>query len=491
MKARGNIEFRILCLAILASVTTGCSVMPTYERPTLNVPGSYKEEFTPLLEGKEAAGDWKLAEPAPEELANADWSAFQDEQLTDLQSKALSDNQDIAAKIAQLGRARALIKDAQAAYYPSISASTGPTRQRISSTGQYLSDGDPGISQSYWRAQVSVAYEVDLFGKNSSAVAATLADYESKQNDLAALKLLVQADVASTYFLLRQLDSEIHLTQGAVANRENTVSLIERKLVEGVVRPGVLSSAQAELAKSRAALTAIQRQRAIVEHALAALLGRAPSDFFYDSHEQRFITVHIPPGLPSSLLERRPDIASAERRMAAANAEVDVAKAAYFPALNLTGSAGYESSSLGNLFNWSQRTFLLGPLVGAALSLPIFDGGRREATIEQARARYQEEVAAYRGTVLKAFREVEDSLVSIRTLDEAIEQLRLAQAAAQSASSEAQSRFEIGDSDYLFYLDTQRTLIEQQLELVRAHGARLRASVDLIRALGGGWRQLN
>ncbi|MCA8263991.1 efflux transporter outer membrane subunit [Burkholderia multivorans] len=491
MKTRGNIDSRILCLAILASVMTGCSVMPTYERPTLDIPGSYKEAFAPSLEDKEVAGNWKIGEPAPEELSNTDWSVFQDEQLTDLQSKALAGNQDIAAKVAQLGRARALIKDAQAAYYPSVSASTGPTRQRISSAGQYLPDGDPGISQSYWRAQVSVAYEVDLFGKTSSAVAATRANYESKQNDLAALKLLVQADVASTYFLLRQLDSEIHLTQGAVANREKTISLIERQLVEGIIRPGVLSSAQAELAKSRATLTAAQRQRAIVEHALAVLLGRAPSDFFYDSHEQRLITVDIPPGLPSSLLERRPDIASAERRMAAANAEVGVAKAAYFPALSLTGSAGYESSSLGNLFNWSQRTFLLGPLVGAALSLPIFDGGRREATIEQARARYQEEVASYRGTVLKAFREVEDSLVSIRTLDEEMEQLRVAQAAAQSASSEAQNRFEIGDSDYLFYLDAQRTLIEQQLELVRTQGARLRASVDLIRALGGGWRPLN
>ncbi|SOE48209.1 efflux transporter outer membrane subunit [Orrella dioscoreae] len=491
MKIRGNIDSRILCLAVLASVMTGCSVIPSYQRPTLNVPDSYKEALTPSLEDIEVAGNWKIGEPVPEELSNTDWSVFQDEQLTDLQSKALSENQDIAAKVAQLGRARALIKDAQAAYYPSVSASAGPTRQRISSAGQYLPDGDPEIYQSYWRAQVSVAYEVDLFGKTSSAVAATRANYESKKNDLAALKLLVQADVASTYFLLRQLDSEIHLTQGAVATREKTISLIERQLAEGVIRPGALSSAQAELAKSRATLTAVQRQRAIVEHALAVLLGRAPSDFFYDSHEQLFITVNIPPGLPSSLLERRPDIASAERRMAAANAEVGVAKAAYFPALSLTGSAGYESSSLGNLFNWSQRTFLLGPLVGAALSLPIFDGGRREATIEQARARYQEEVAAYRGTVLKAFREVEDSLVSIRTLDEAIEQLRLAQEAAQSASSEAQSRFEIGDSDYLYYLDAQRTLIEQQLELVRAQGARLRASVDLIRALGGSWRQLN
>lgn len=491
MKTRGNIDSRILCLAILASVMTGCAVIPSYQRPTLNVPDSYKEALTSSLEDKEVAGNWKIGEPVPEELSNTDWSIFQDEQLADLQTKALSENQDIAAKVAQLGRARALIKDAQASYYPSVSASTGPTRQRISSAGQYLPDGEPGISQSYWRAQVSVAYEVDLFGKTSSAVAATRANYESKQHDLAALKLLVQADVASTYFLLRQLDSEINLTQGAVANREKTISLIERQLAEGVIRPGVLSSAQAELAKSRATLTAVQRQRAIVEHALAVLLGRAPSDFFYDSHEQLFITVNIPPGLPSSLLERRPDIASAERRMAAANAEVGVAKAAYFPALSLTGSAGYESSSLGNLFNWSQRTFLLGPLVGAALSLPIFDGGRREATIEQARARYQEEVAAYRGTVLKAFREVEDSLVSIRTLDEAIEQLRLAQEAAQSASSEAQSRFEIGDSDYLYYLDAQRTLIEQQLELVRAQGARLRASVDLIRALGGSWRQLN
>lgn len=222
-------------------------------------------------------------------------------------------------------------------------------------------------------------------------------------------------------------------------------------------------------------------------HALATLLGQTPAAFSLAPAALQTVTVQLPPGLPSTLLERRPDVAAAERAMAAENARIGVAKAAFFPALTLTGSLGYESHELGNLAQWSQRTFLLGPLVGTALNLPIFDGGRRDAELDRARAVYAQRVGEYRKTVLQAFREVEDSLATLRTLDARLVHQRGAEQASTRVAHAAQQRFDEGDVDYLQVVDAQRTLLHHRQALIQAEGERARATVDLVRALGGGW----
>jgi multidrug efflux system outer membrane protein len=265
------------------------------------------------------------------------------------------------------------------------------------------------------------------------------------------------------------------------------MSLLERKLDVGAVAPYVVDQVKTELFSARSEQLSVERQHALALHALAILLGKLPAAFSVEAKPLDNVTVQLPPGMPSTLLERRPDIAAAERAMTAENARIGVARAAFFPALSLTGSLGYESADLGNLANWSQRTFLLGPLVGTALSMPIFDGGRRSAEVARVRGVYEESVAEYRKTVLQAFREVEDSLVSIRTLDERIVHQRGAEDASSGVAQSAKARFDEGDVDYLVVVDAERTRLRSRQSRIQFEGERARATVDLVKALGGGW----
>jgi multidrug efflux system outer membrane protein len=300
--------------------------------------------------------------------------------------------------------------------------------------------------------------------------------------------LLVQAEVARTYFSLRQLEGEQRLLRETVKLREDASTLLERKLTAGAVARYVVDQAKTELLSARSEQLAVDQQYALTSHALATLLGKLPATFSLEAKpSDNEIVVQLPEGVPSTLLERRPDIAAAERAMAAENARIGVAKAAFFPSLSLTGSLGYESADLGNLTQWSQRTFLLGPLIGTALSLPLFDGGRRKADIARARSVYEEKVAEYRKTVLQAFREVEDALVSMNTLDQRIVHQREAEEASSRVAMSANSRFDQGDVDYLVVVDAERTHLRCRQWLIQSHGERARATVDLVRALGGGW----
>jgi len=252
-----------------------------------------------------------------------------------------------------------------------------------------------------------------------------------------------------------------------------------------------LARAKSELASAQADSYGVARQRAVAEHALAILLGKTPAEFSFAPQPLTRLSITVPPGLPSDLLERRPDIAAAERTMAAANARVGVAKAAYFPRLDLTGALGYESAKLSDLFNWSSRTFLLGPLVGTALTLPIFDGGRREAGINRARAVYEEDVANYRQSVLKAFGEVEDNLANLRILTDQTRAQDDAVAASTRAAKLSHVQYREGSVSYFNVIDADRTVLQQQRSAVQLDGERARATVNLIRALGGGWHGLD
>lgn len=465
---------------------TACSLAPVAQRPALDMPAAYAEAQGSTAE-RQDLGQWQPAEPADHQAPSPWWDVFGDPVLVQLEAEAIKANPDVSIAMARIRQARALTARSEAARVPEVDAGFGPTRQRTTGAADGRGDGSPATTQTLWRAQASVAYEVDLFGRVASSVTAARADAAQQQALAHQMLLIVQADVARAYFSLRQLEGESRLLQDTVTLREDAVALLERQLGVGAVARHVVDQARTELFIARAEQSAVARQHALAAHALATLLGQTPATFSLAAAPMESVTAQIPPGMPSTLLERRPDIAAAERAMAAENARIGVARAAFFPSLSLTGYLGYESNSLRNLTNWSQLAFLLGPLVGTALNMPIFDGGRRSADMDRARAVYEERVAVYRKTVLQAFREVEDALVSVRTLDQRLVHQRGAEDASSRVAQSARARFEEGDVDYLIVVDAERTLLRSRLSRIQAEGERARSTVDLVRALGGGW----
>ncbi|MCY1209534.1 Toluene efflux pump outer membrane protein TtgC [compost metagenome] len=485
-----NGVLRLTAMAASALFLAGCSLMPVEQRPALDVPARFAEAdstATAMLLSTEEPGRWQPAEPADHQPPSPWWTVFGDPVLVRLEEEAINANPDVAIAMARLKQARALTARSEAARMPEIDAGFGTTRQRISGAAAGGDDETPGSMGTLWRAQATFAYEVDLFGRVSSSIAAARADAAQQQALAHQMLLLVQADVARTYFSLRQLQGERRLLSETVKLREVAAELLEHKLGVGAVARHVVEQARTELYLARAEQASVDQQYALTSHALATLLGKPPAALAWDVTPLETVAVQLPPGLPSTLLERRPDIAAAERAMAAENARIGVARAAFFPSLSLTGALGYESADLGNLLLWSQRTFLLGPLAGTALNLPLFDGGRRRADLDRVRAVYEQRVAAYRKTVLQAFREVEDALSSVRTLDARIGYQRSAESASSQVARAAQSRFDEGDVDYLVVVDAERTLLRSRQSLIQSEGERARVTVDLVRALGGGW----
>lgn len=476
---------RTFAPALLALALAGCSVGPAYERAAVAVPDAYKEAW-PAAQG-EAASQWKVAQPAEQQPRGQWWRVFGDETLNRLQEEAMAANQDLRAAAARLRQARALYRDARADLFPQVDVAVGPIRQRPSPASQGMPDGADSRAATLWRAQVGLAYEADLFGRISAETEAAQAGAERSLALFHSVQLALQADVAASYFLLREMDAVQAIYRETVALRQRSLELVQRRYDEGDISELDLARSRAELAAARADEMGAARRRSVAEHALATLLGKAPAEFSLPPRPLERVDVTIPAGLPSALLERRPDIAAAERAMAQANARIGVAQAAFFPRLELTGMLGHESAQLGNLFEWSTRTFLFGPLAGAILSLPLFDGGRRDAQLELARARHEEEVAAYRHAVLNAFREVEDSLVNLRVLRGQTQAQDEAVQASVRAADLSQLQYREGSASYLEVLDADRSVLQRRLAAVQLRGEQARATVGLIRALGGGW----
>jgi multidrug efflux system outer membrane protein len=338
-----------------------------------------------------------------------------------------------------------------------------------------------------WRAQGTVAYEADLFGRVSSGVDAANATTEQREALFHSLQLAIQADVAQAYFSLRELDALSDLYADTVKLREQSTQLFQRRFDEGDISELELARSRTELASARSEAIGIARQRAVAEHSLAILLGQAPASFALPPLPLNRVSLQVPAGLPSALLERRPDIAAAERAMAAANARIGMARAAFFPRLSLTGALGYESNELGDLFKWSSRAFVMGPLVGTLLSLPVFDGGARQAGVDQAHAVYAEEAANYQQTVLKAFKEVEDNLAHLRLLGDQTQAQDEAVGSARRATRLSQIQYREGSVSHLNVIDADRSVLQQQRVAVQLVAEQARATVNLIRAIGGGW----
>lgn len=455
-------------------VLAGCSMAPVYNKPDVEAPQAYKET---------EAGNWKAAEPS-EQLARGEWwSVFGDAALNRLEAQALQANQNLKAAAARVKEARAIQQNARAGLFPTLDANVGAQRGRASTVSQGLPDGAAVPVRNTYSAGLSASYEVDLFGRVADNVKAAGAEAQQSMALLRSVQLALQADVAQNYYTLRQLDAELEVYSGSVTLRESALKLVRRRYTEGQIGELDVARSEAELATARSEAMTVRRLRAASEHSLAVLLGDAPARFSFAASPLQPFVVHVAPGLPSSLLERRPDVAAAERAMAAANARIGVARSAFFPSLTLTGAGGFASGSAGNLADWSSRTFMFGPLA----ALPLFDGGRRAANVANARAQYEEDVANYRQRVLTAFQEVEDQLSNLRILQEQTQTQASAVKASVRAAALSRTQYTEGAVNYLDVIDGERSVLQAQRAAVQLSGAQAVATVNLIRALGGGW----
>ena len=472
-------------LALLAGFAlASCSLAPEFKTPEVAVPAAYKEPSLgaqTLSASDPGNAQWKVAEPLDGQPRGEWWTRFGDPLLNQYEMRAAAANQDLAAALARLDASRALVRQAAAAQLPRLDAGAAAARTRPSGH-------QPG-TDSYNRFQygVSAQYELDLFGRVRDSVRAARADAQADEALFQSLLLAVETDVAQTYFLLRANDAELAVLNDTVTTRNAELAVFTQRFVAGDIGELDVARASTELAIARGEVQAVSRQRAQYEHALALLLGQAPADLDVAVAALATHVPTIPPGLPSALLERRPDIAAAQRRMIAANARIGVARAAFYPILNLSAEAGFSADSAGDLFKWASRTWALGPLAGALIAAPLFDGGRNKANLARAEAELDAEIATYRQTVLNAFREVEDQLVAWRTLGEQSAAAADASQAAGHALELANARFQTGATGYLDVLEARRALIGVRRQQKQLDGARAASAVGLVKALGGGW----
>jgi multidrug efflux system outer membrane protein len=462
-------------MVLLGGLTlAGCSVGPDYHRPPPPaVPAAWK---TPA--------PWKEGRPRDAEIKEAFWQVFDDPVLDALEREATTNSPDVGAALERLEQARAIARITQADLFPALSFDPNFNRTRYSA-GRSGQPGSPviGYSGNQFNAPLDLSYEVDLWGRVRRSFRAAREQAQATAAAYQNVLLSLQANVAQTYFVIRSVDLDRRVFGEAIELRKKNLALVESLHQGGADSAVDVAQAETELFSAEADLVALQLRRAQLENALAAFCGRAPAGFSLAETTRFYRSPPVPVGLPADLLERRPDVAQAERTMAAASEGIGVAKAAYFPSIQLTGSAGTESVELKDLFNWESRAWSLGPNV----SLPLFEGGRIRADVRRAKAAYEEAVALYRSQVLTAFHEVEDSLVGVRLLREEFEtQMRAVDGARRSAEL-SRLRYKEGLASYLEVVVADRTLLENELTAYEVNGDRMVATVQLIKALGGGW----
>jgi multidrug efflux system outer membrane protein len=460
---------KTLSVFLLLNILVGCTLGPDYIRPEVQTPVVYKTD-TP----------WKAATPSDAVDRGRWWELFGDPALNSLEEQAVVANQNLKAAFARVEQVRAGERFSRANRVPRVDFAGSATRQHTA--GDFSPAGQDGTGNLY-RLPFTLGYELDLWGRVRRSVEASQADTESAEADYRAVLLSLQAEVARSYFALRAIDREIALLDETAELREGARDLIKRQYDNGRVSQLDLAQAETQLAGTRAEAIGLQKQRGELENALAVLTGQPASNFSLPPTPLDLTPPAVASGLPSSLLERRPDVAAAERQMAAASARIGVAKTAFFPEISLTGSAGYASTDLDNLFNWSNRTWGIGP----AVSLPIFDGGRNSANLDRAKFTYEEAVASYRQQVLVAFQEVEDGLRGLEVLVRQGAMLQQAVVAAEQAWKISENRYRYGLVSYLEVVDSQRTALRAQRSLTQLQGQQFTTSVLLIKALGGGW----
>jgi len=468
----GRLRLVLAALSTVSVVAAGCAVGPNYARPPVEEPALFKSG---------GAG-----EPAPPILTDW-WRLYGDLGLDQLIASAHASNQTLQQAVARVDQARALARVAGSFLYPTISADPSYSRTRYSGnrrstiTGQKVQSGR---TLNDWRIPFDLTYEIDVWGRVRRSFESARAQAAASADDLGVVRLTVETDVAQFYYGLRSLDAQLQILTDNVAAYREQVRLLSVQLRTGLVSPIVLNQAQAQLQATLTQQRDVERARADLEHALAILCGRPAPSFAVAAnplHEASPPTV--PPGLPAQLLARRPDVAEAEQNVVAANAQIGVATAEFFPRFMLTATAGLESADLSALFTWQSRAASILPSV----SIPIFQGGRLRANLEAIKASYRQTVAAYVNQVLIAYGDVENALTDLHAFSDEVSSLREAVSASRNYLRLAQSQYKYGLVDYLIVIDAERTLLANQLSLAQAVNSHMATSIQLIKALGGGW----
>ena len=472
----GNISWfkkpRLLVLPAIAVLQIcGCTVGPTYKRPTAEVPTAYKE-----------LGNWKQAQPNDQNLGGNWWEMFQDPQLNALEAEVNVSNQNLKAAEAQYTQARALVRYNRAAYFPTLTGGANASRNKISNN-RPPSLTTNGRTYNDFQIPFELSYEVDVWGRVRRTVESYREQAQASAADLATVNLSMHAQLALFYLQARVLDAEEHLLNSTVTQYQQALDLIENRYAGGIASELEVQQARTQLETTRAQALDVGVARAQFEHAVAILIGKPPADFSLAALPLTTPPPPIPAGLPSELLERRPDIAAAERRMASANAQIGVAKAAYYPTISLGGSGGFESGVITTLISGPSALWSVG---GSAVA-PIFDAGRRRANVDQATAVYDQTVANYRETVLTGFQQVEDNLAALRILENEAQVQDRAVVAAQKYLELANTRYTGGVTSYLEVTTAQSAALSDELTAVNILGRRMVDAVTLVQALGGGW----
>jgi outer membrane protein, multidrug efflux system len=420
---------------------------------------------------------WTVAAPAEAQPRGEWWKAFSDAELDRLMGRANQSNASIQVAAARLAQARALVRATDAQRAPQVDV--GASANRL----QGIVGGSSGPARSLFAAGANLSYEVDLFGRIGQAVDAAKLDVQAREGLLQSARLLVQAEVAQTYLALRALDTERSLVRNTVGAYRETLALTERRWRAGDVAELDVARARTEVAATESDALALDRRRAELEHALAVLVGEVASSFSMPVTEWNSALPLIPAGVPGTVLARRPDVSAAQNSLLAAQARVGVAKAAWFPSVALTASGGYASPELSDLFKWSSRAWALGALA----SLPLFDGGRREAGIQFAGAEFDASIASYREQILVAFKDVEDQLAALRLLAEQAEAQNRAVESASRSTALSDARYRNGYVSQLDLLDAQRSELRNRRQALQVRSAQYQSTVALVRALGGSW----
>ena len=460
-------NMKLISVAVAALLLSGCqSIWPDYQRPKVAVPKAYDQQ----------------ADQANSHLSNTWWTLYQDQVLNDLVAKALQNNSDIKLAVARIEESDAVLREVGAALFPQIDLNSAASRTRATTTG-----ATPVLAnnpRSNFNAQLRTSFELDFWGKLSRTKEAARAQALSTRYAKDTVALSLAGLVASNYLLLRSLDSQLLLTQVSLKSREESLALTQRRLEGGVV--SALDVQQAEVARENlsAQLSDLNRLRSLSLHQLAVLTGDMELNIASADIKSLPIPPTPPAGLPSALLESRPDVRQAEEQMVAANANIAVAKAALYPSISLTAGFGGESMQLGDVLKSASRIWT----GGLSLNLPIFDAGKLNARVDQASAKQKQVLASYEGVIQNAFREVNDALVSLRLQTEREAALNKAQVAAQKALQISENRYQSGYSAYLEVLDAQRVYNDAALTFIQSRQARLVATVSLFKALGGGWQ---
>ncbi len=460
--------------AALATVLliAGCSVGPKYHRPAAEVPVAYKE-----------TGDWKPATPNEQNLGGAWWQIFQDPQLNALEDQINISNQNLKAAEAQYTQARAVLRYYKADYFPSIGAGAAATRIGISNNRPPGHLSSNGSTYTDFQIPLQLSYELDVWGRVRNTVKSERGLAQASAADLATINLSLRAQLALFYFQARSLDAQEQLLNSTVAQYEQAFQLTDTRFKGGLASEVEVQQASTQLETTRAQAIDVGVQRAQYEHAIATLIGKPASSFQLSPLPLTAPPPSIPLELPSALLERRPDIAAAERRMAAANAQIGVAKAAYYPNISLGATGGFESGAIGTLLSGPSALWS----VGASAIAPIFDGGRRRASTDQAVAAYDQTVANYRQTVLTGFQQVEDNLAALRILENEADTQQRAVLASRKYLELALIRYRGGITSYLEVTTAQSVALTDEVTAVNILGRRMTSAVLLIQALGGGW----